>query len=171
MAANKTIAIITAGGGEVVAIANALVQQNYRLLLVLKDSTTSAKILTLVGGGAPHADLEIIECVKDGCWEADMIFIDIPDDAVKEVVEMIKEVATQKIVFSMSGYKSKIDGKGSLRNLLPHSKVVRAINPPGLLGTFIEGDDQEAVQTIYNILKTAGYHPTIASQVPEIKTS
>src|SRR5664279_2113108 len=100
MAANKTVAIIAEDGEKIGAIANGLVRQNYRLLMVVKDRIPSAKILKLIKEGAPHADVEIIDCMKDGCWEADMIFIDIPDVAVKEVVEMIKEVATQKIVFS-----------------------------------------------------------------------
>ena len=88
--------------------------------------------------------------MRDGCWEADIIILDISDDEQQEVVELIKEVATQKIVVSFSENENN-----ELQALLKYSKVVKvfnAINSPALS---FWGKDQDAVLEASGIFKNS----------------
>ena len=71
----------------------------------------------------PDAEIESLECVKDGCWEADVIIIAVAPAEEKQVAELMKEVATQKIVVVVSEKENECE---ELEKILPYSKVVKA---------------------------------------------
>jgi predicted dinucleotide-binding enzyme len=162
MAVKKTIAIIASEEEVALAIAHKLAQGNYRILLVSKEKNLLDQQLSDLKKNVPNADVELLDCMKDGCWEADIIILSIQPESENVVAELIKQVATQKIVVSFSNQEKNIDGQVErLKNLLPHSKVVMAFNTLKSLKIFIESDDNESVQTVAKILETAGYHPSI----------
>jgi len=163
MAVKKTIAIIASEEEVALAIAHKLAQANYRILLVSKEKNLLDQSLSDLKKKVPNAEVELLDCMKDGCWEADIIILSITPESENVVAELIKQVATQKIVVSFSNQEKNIDGQVEiLKNLLPHSKVVMAFNNSKSFKIFIEGDDIEAVQTVAAMLLTAGYHPLIA---------
>jgi predicted dinucleotide-binding enzyme len=158
MATKKTIAIIGASGNMGSAIAKSLATSQYRLL-----------------------DAEIIGCAADASWEADIIIAAVPFAAEKELAEKIRQVATGKIVISISNplnetYTGLVtDGNTSsaeeLQKLLPHSKVIKAFNTtfagdfsqPLIDGktvdAFIAGNDDEALETVSDVVRSAGFNP------------
>jgi 8-hydroxy-5-deazaflavin:NADPH oxidoreductase len=57
-----------------------------------------------------------------------------------------------------------------LQSLLPFSKMVAAFNNTQSGETFIAGDDDEAVETVSTMLKTAGYRIVAAESLSSIKS-
>jgi|SRR5690348_8128230 len=162
MAVKKTIAIIEAAGETGAAIASRLAAANCRLLLLSNGNDESSQLSNYIKGEIPGAEVEVTDCVKEGCWEADIIFLPDPCQKDKEVIEKVREVATQKIVVHVSGpcFNSSLTtaNAGELQRLLPYSKVVAVFNNPPSREAFLTGDDKEAVEAIAGILRTAGYH-------------
>ena len=184
MQTKQTIAIIGATGNMGSAIAKSLAKGNYRLLLKSGKKEELDALLQAIHAAQPQAEVEANLCPKDASWEADIIILAIPYEAEKEVAEKIKEVANQKVVISIANPMNKtFDGlvtaadssaAEELQKLLPHSKVVKAFNTtfaadfstPVIDGkqvdAFIAGDDDEAVQTVTELVQTAGFNPIVA---------
>lgn len=168
MAVMQTIAIVGATENPGTEIANKLAQENYRLLLISNDEHQLTQLTKIINGNKPMAEIDALICVKDGCWEADIIILAVPSHEEKEVVEMIREVATQKIVVSVSRQERDTS---LLRGLLPFSNVVKVFISSKPKEIYITGDDEEALQTISNIFKTAGYHLITTDNFSAIKTT
>src|SRR5688500_5116476 len=127
-------------------------------------------------------------CPKDASWEADIIIAAVPFEAEIEVAEKIKEVANQKIVISIANpLNASYDGlvtapdtsaAEELQKLLPNAKVVKAFNTtfaadfatPVIDGrqvdSFLAGNDEESLQTVSELVKTAGFNPIVAGELP-----
>jgi predicted dinucleotide-binding enzyme len=145
MAAKITIAIIASAKEKAKTIACKIAGENYFLLIISNDekfNTLREEIQFLYSG----AKVEIIQCTRDACWEADVIILDIPHLMQEEMVEMIKEVSVQKIVVNMS---EEIYGNSDqLQKLLKHSKVVNVIGSSGSSKKIITGNDSESVKFV-----------------------
>src|SRR5262245_12564540 len=102
MAVKKTIAIIGASGDMGSAFAKALASSNYRLLLMSRDKNKVQKLSDSIKGKNPLADVEVSECAKDACWEADIVLLTVPYRVEMQVADMIREVSTQKVVIDVS---------------------------------------------------------------------
>ena len=150
MAAKKTIAIIASTNEKAAAIVNKLSLDNFRLLIVSKYANQFSKLSKDMQSNRPNVELEMIDCMKDGCWEADIIILDIPYDEETEVAALIKEVSTQKIVVSFSENENS-----ELQNLLKYSKVVTAINIINSSCISLSGKYQDAIEEVSNILKNS----------------
>lgn len=187
MKTKQTIAIIGATGNMGSAIAKSLSKGNYRLLLKSDNQDKLNKLVDEINTKNNNADLEAIVCPTEASWEADIIILAVPYQAEKEIAEKIKEVANQKIVISIANpLNESYDGlvtapdtsaAEQLQQLLPHSKVVKAFNTtfaadfssPVIDGkqvdAFIAGNDEEALQTVKELVSTAGFNPIIAGQL------
>lgn len=181
MATNKTIAIIGASGNMGSAIAKSLAKSQYRLLLFGKEEDKLATILKEIKAGNKSADAEVMACAADASWEADIIIAAVPFAAEKELADKIRQVATGKIVISISNplnesYTGLVtDGNTSsaeeLQKLLPYSKVIKAFNTtfagdfsqPLIDGktvdAFIAGNDEEALETVSDVVRSVGFNP------------
>jgi NADPH-dependent F420 reductase len=181
MATKKTIAVIGATGDMGCAFAKALANSNYRLLLMSRDKNKAGKLSANLKEKNPTAEVEVVECEKEACWEADIVLLAVPYEAEREVAEKIREVTTQKVVIDVSNplnekYDRLITAPGTsaaeeLQKALPYSKVVKAFNTifatdftqPGKEGkqikTFIAGDDEEAIQTAGELATAMGFKP------------
>ena len=104
----KTIAIIGAGVEIGAAIADKLSEGNYRLLLVSNEINHKSQIVQNIKQNNLNAEVEIVDCAKEGCWEADIIVLAIPYHELKEVIEKINEVVTQKIVLIISNENERL---------------------------------------------------------------
>jgi NADPH-dependent F420 reductase len=192
MQTKQTIAIIGATGNMGSAIARSIAKGPYRLLLkgnkqedldiLVKDITTKNV----------NADVESAVCPTEASWEADIIILAVPFGAAKEIAPKIREVANQKIVISIAnplnetynGLVTPTDTSAAeeLQKLLPHSKVIKAFNTtfaadfstPVINGiqadAFIAGNDKDALQTVAELVTTAGFNPIVAGDLPVSRT-
>lgn len=192
MSTNKTIAIIGASGNMGSAIAKSLSTSPYRLLLFGKEEAKLRSLLKEIRNTNKKADAQIIGCAADASWEADIIIAAVPYGAEKEIAEKIRQVATGKIVISISNplnetYTGLVtDGNTSsaeeLQKLLPHSKVIKAFNTtfagdfsqPVIDGktidAFIAGDDEESLETVSDVVRAAGFNPVKAGALAISRT-
>ena len=150
------------------------------------------KVITDIKSSNPSADVEVIDCSAQASWEADIIIAAVPFQAEKEVADKIKEVANQKIVISIANplnetYNGLVTAPDSsaaeeLQKLMPNSKVIKAFNTtfaadfstPVIDGkqadSFIAGNDAEALQTVSELVSTAGFNPIIAGDLSVSRT-
>ncbi|MHC2992164.1 NADP oxidoreductase [Pontibacter sp. HJ8] len=183
----QTIAIIGASGNMGSAIANGLAKGNYRLLLCANELEKVQAVAKEIKSSHPAAAVEAIDCSVEASWEADIIIAAVPFAAEKEVARKIREVANQKIVISIANplndtYNGLVTAPDTsaaeeLQKLLPHAKVVKAFNTtfaadfatPVIDGkqadAFIAGNDAEALQTVTELVETAGFNPIVAGDL------
>ncbi len=183
----QTIAIIGAGGNMGTAIAQCIAGGNYRLLLFDRDPEQLSSLTEEIQQAHSGAEVEPMDCAHDCSWEADIIILAVPYGAEKEIADKIRDVATQKIVISIANpvdedfSKLATDPDTSaaeeLQQWLPHSKVVKTFNTtfaadfeqPVIDGkqtdAFIAGDDEQALETVSNLVETVGFNPVIAGDL------
>jgi NADPH-dependent F420 reductase len=186
------VAIIGATGKMGSALAKALAKGPYRLLLFSHNQQKLETLKHEIQTATPAADLECMGCPVDASWEADVIIPAVPYSAEKAVVEAIKNVATQKVVVSISNpLNETYDGvvtapdtsaAEELQKVLPAAKVVKAFNTtyaadfsqPLINGqqvdAFVAGDDEEAINVVKDLIKTAGFKPIVAGNLAVSRT-
>ncbi len=188
----QTIAIIGATGNMGSALSHTLAKGPYRLLLMSQNAGRLSELEAGIRKGSPTADIEGISCSREAGWEADIIIIATPYAAEKQVAEKIREVASRKIVVSISNplnetYDGLVTSPGTsaaeqLQELLPASNVVKAFNTtfaadfsqPVIadkqVDAFIAGDDKEALEMVSDLVRTAGFNPMIAGDLSVSRT-
>jgi NADPH-dependent F420 reductase len=192
MATAQTITIIGATGNMGSAIARSLSKGNNRLLLCANNQEKLQALVQDIKNTNSLAEAESLVCPVNASWEADIIIAAVPYNAEKEVAEKIKEVANQKIVISISNplnetYNGLVTAPDTsaaeeLQKLLPNSKVVKAFNTtfaadfntPVIDGkqvdALIAGNDKEALQTVSELVSTAGFNPIVAGDLSVSRT-
>lgn len=187
-----TIAIIGATGSMGSAIATSLAKGPYRLLLCANNPEKGQDLEQTIKAASPSADVEYIDCSRNASWEADIIILATPYGAEKEIAENIREVATRKIVVSIAnplnetytGLVTSPDTSAAeeLQKHLPDSKVVKAFNTtfaadfttPVIDGkqvdAFVAGDDEQALQTVSDLVRTAGFNPIVVGELSVSRT-
>lgn len=193
MASIKTIAIVGATGSMGSAIAKTLAKKgNYRLLLMANDQEKLRDLKSELGNSSTATDIFTLSCAKEASWEADIIIVATPYEAEKEVAEKIREVATGKIVISISNpldssYNKLVTSADTsaaeeLQKLLPNSKVVKTFNTtfaanfitPVIEGkiadAFIAGNNSDAVDTVSKVVADAGFNPVVAGDLTVSRT-
>ncbi|WP_028978276.1 NADPH-dependent F420 reductase [Sporocytophaga myxococcoides] len=184
----KTIAIIGAGGAMGSALSKSLAASGHHILLMDKDSEKCHKTYDHIFAELPNADIEILNCIHEGSWEADVIIPAVAYEIQQEVADYIKDVVTGKIVISLinplNEDKSKLltsslsSAAEELQGYLPYSKVVKAFNtifPSDLKSIthadcFIAGDDETAVATVCSLAKESGFVPQLAGNLSASRT-
>jgi len=149
----KTIAIIGATEESGAAIANKFAGDSYRLLLIEDEINQLSQTARNIKRNNSNVNVEIVDCAKEGCWEADIIVIAISFHELKKVIEKISEVATQKIVVFASNEYDESDAT-ALQHLLPHSRIVTALFDSFSGEIFIASNDEEASETISKMINT-----------------
>ncbi|TKK67937.1 NADP oxidoreductase [Ilyomonas limi] len=192
MKIKQIITIIGATGNMGSAISKSLSKGNYRLLLCANDRDKVEALAQDIKNDNPSADVESIDCSVNASYEADVIIVAVPYEAEKDVAQKIKEMANQKIVISIanplnSTYNGLVTAPDTsaaevLQKLLPNSKVVKAFNTtfaadfstPVIDGkqvdAFIAGNDEEALQTVSELVSTAGFNPIVAGDLSFSRT-
>jgi NADPH-dependent F420 reductase len=192
MQTKQTIAIIGATGNMGSAISKSIAKGPYRLLLKANRQEELDVLVKDIQKDNPNADVEAVVCPTEASWEADIIILAVPFDAEPEIAAKIKEVANQKIVISIAnplnltynGLVTSPDTSAAeaLQKLLPNSKVIKAFNTtfaadfstPVIDGkqadAFIAGNDEDALQTVSEIVSTAGFNPIVAGDLAVSRT-
>ncbi|MGN6603821.1 MAG: NAD(P)-binding domain-containing protein [Ginsengibacter sp.] len=161
MASKKTIAIVGANGKTGRAIVNRFSGVPHRLLLVSDQFDELHQLVATLIEKKTIAEIEALECVKDSCWEADIIVMAVEPTEEKEVGELMKEVATQKEVVVVSDMEHKCD---ALKKVLPYSKVIKAkldVETNTINLSVAQGTVNEEISRIFI---EAGYKTTLIDQ-------
>ena len=159
MPVKKSIAIVGATEKTGEEISTQFIFSDYSLLLISDDKDRLDFLERKIADKKPKAEINFIECVKEGCWEADIIILAVSNAEEKIVAEMMKEVATQKIVVDVS---NKENACGELQEILPYSKLVWISGNFPSKDIIIKGDDETANEEIKEIFNQVGYHVSIA---------
>ena len=169
------------------AISQSIAKGPYRLVLKATKQDELDALVSEIKTKVPNADIEAAVCPTEASWEADIIILAVPFNVEKELAEKIKEVANQKIVISIANplnetYNGLVTAPDSsaaeeLQKLLPNSKVIKAFNTtfaadfstPLIDGkqvdAFIAGNAEEALQTVSELVTTAGFNPILAGDL------
>jgi len=192
MKIKQTIAVIGATGNMGSAISKSLSKGNYKLLLCANEQDKVQTLVQQIKLQNSSADVEAVDCSTEASWEADIIILALPYEAEKEVAEKIREMANQKIVISIanplnSSYNGLVTAADTsaaeeLQKLLPNSKVIKAFNTtfaadfttPVIDGkqvdAFVAGNDEDALQTVSELVTTAGFNPIVAGNLAVSRT-
>ena len=192
MQTKQTIAIIGATGNMGSAIARSIAKGPYRLLLKASKQDELDALVNDIQSKNPSAEVESAICPTEASWEADIIILAVPYEAEKNIAPQIRDVASQKIVISIANplnqnYDGLVTAPGTsaaeeLQKLLANSKIVKAFNTtfasdfsePVINGTqvdaFVAGNDEEALQTVSELVATAGFNPIIAGDLSVSRT-
>lgn len=133
------------------------------LLLADPDQEAVEKLYTELSARSGPENLELVSCAREGSWRADVIMVDMASDEVAEWSKHIGEMANQKIlvyfsnpdVLSAVEYGFHINPILAWQEMFPYSKRVRVYI--GQLLSVAEGDDEDALLTVKDILQTAGF--------------
>jgi 8-hydroxy-5-deazaflavin:NADPH oxidoreductase len=189
----KTIAIVGATGNMGSSIAKSLAANGkYRLLLMANNQEKLSELKSQLETTGTQAEVLTISCAREASWEADIIIVATPYEAEKEVAERIREVATGKIVISISNplndkYNELVTSPDTsaaeeLQKLLPNSKVVKTFNTtfaadfitPVIDGktadAFVAGNNGDAVDTVSQVVKSAGFNPVVVGDLTVSRT-
>ncbi len=98
-----------------------LAEKGNRLLLADNENFSEALIEKL-HQQIPNSEIEIASCLKDCCWEADIIILSSEIINDSQALRNIKEVATQKPVICISEDNNS-EEFNKLKQLLPYSKL------------------------------------------------
>lgn len=192
MRTKQTIAVIGATGNMGSGIARSLAKGNNRLLLFGNDPQKVQTLVDDIKTRNQSADVEVLQCPTNASWEADIIILAVPYAAEAELAGKIQAVANQKIVISIAnplnetynGLVTAADSSAAqeLQKQLPNAKVVKAFNTvfaadfatPVIAGqradAFVAGNDAEAVETVAELVATAGFNPIVAGDLSVSRT-
>lgn len=159
MKVKETIAFI----GEADDVCSQLIQrlaaENYPLVLVAKENNHFGEASRQILSRIPEADIEVIGCEKEGCWEADIILLNQLRDLDSGLPEKIMEVANQKILVYFSNAHDRpvpFQKLQTFRQLLPNTEWVRAVFDPVSSEIQVTGEEETAA-VVEDIFKQAGY--------------
>jgi NADPH-dependent F420 reductase len=190
MKTKQAVAVIGAAGKMGSAIAKSISTGNYRILLHSTDPNKIETVMNDIKNEYPSADVDVVNDILDACWEADIIIAAVPYIAEKEVTDSIRKVTNQKVVISVSNpindsstglvTMQNTSAAEELQKLLPNAKVVKAFNTtfdfknPVINGQqmdcFIAGNDENALEVVYDLVKTSGFNPVIAGDITASRT-
>ncbi|MEO6894183.1 MAG: NAD(P)-binding domain-containing protein [Ginsengibacter sp.] len=153
----KTIAIVGATETTGRIIVKKFASMPYRLLLISNEINELDNLTKDLSVTQSETEIESLDCVKDGCWEADIIILAVPIEKLKEVAESIKEVATQKIVVEIFAEKKNSE---ELRKILPYSKLA-TISGDFQSEIIVSGEDEIVNEEIRKIFNLANFQVAI----------
>lgn len=122
VAVKRTVVIVGATSTQGAIIARELAESEYHLLLTAEDGERLIELQAALTALFPAADIEVLDCLVDASWEADIIILSVSPEAEKPIAQKIREVATGKIVISLAACDKPTE---ELANTLPYSKIVR----------------------------------------------
>ncbi len=182
MKTKQTVAIIGAAGARGAALSKLLSHGNYRLLLLDIHEGRLQALCSSISDQNAAAEVEAHSCTKDACWEADIILLTIPYESLAAVAERIEQVSNQKVLICAINAplqnNPNAEHKGvalQLQLRLPNAHVTAAFhgfhadacnlsesNRPDI---FVAGDDDDAIQTTVDLVRSTGFRPLIAGKL------
>ena len=153
MPIRDTVAIIASDDDKALEVANVVWLKEHRVLLVAKYPGQMTQASQTIQEQYPDAEVEVMDCMKEGCWEADLILLNIEDEDEAPVADLIREVAIQKPVVRLITDLDASDKAIRLQQLMTHAKVVVASKMTVTCKIVLSGNDATTVHRIQDILK------------------
>lgn len=156
MAVKKTIAIVGATSKAGSALAKKLAFEPFRILIISQDQHRLSELEDAIKTTSPQAEVEKIDCIKEACWEADIIILAVDPVTQRDASEKIKQVATQKIVMHFIDEDIsdilQIQSAEELKAALPYSKIF-TVNKNTVIpaGAELAADDRLSTERIFNL--------------------
>ena len=157
----NTIAIIGVSEKRGFQIANQLAKK-HPILLFDQETEQVLFLYDQIRRNNPSANVELMACVTDASWEADIIVVLGYCCTDIEIIEKIKRVSTGKIVIlitedNMDGISKSLIENG--QRLLPHSKIVRLIIEATALDIEIriQSNDEDSRTQVSAIFSAVGF--------------
>src|SRR5690606_33118970 len=138
MGTKKTIAIIGLTTGQENSLLRKLALNN-RLLIVSDRTDNFPELSEFIQENTGEDAIELIDCAKDGCWEADIVSLWNGCKQQTKQLENLQAGATQEIVVFLTGTEER----NSKHHLLPHSKIISVFITPDTNEVTIRGDNLE----------------------------
>ena len=163
MEVQETIAFIGSADKNCPVLMKRMAQGKLRLLFLYKEEEKIQDFVDqLKSEQKGEAEIEVVNCVTNSCWEADIIAFVDPQAIDAEVLEKIRTVATQKIVLLINTEHAEKNASYSCRmedleRDLPYSKKVMVKVDSAAMKAELSGDDKEALDTVSQVMKKAGY--------------
>jgi hypothetical protein len=157
MTTKKTIAVLSDTGENARDLIDRLSKELYRFLVVKKEGEKHWEFWVKKGSSF---DIEYLDCMKDSCWEADVVIMDFDSiENLKCAGSKIKEVATQKLVvsFNMNSERRENEIEEILSAALPDSKIVIASRFNSLEEFRLTGSYSDAIKVASELFENAGY--------------
>ena len=98
---------------------------------------------------------KVVAMAATGAGEADMIMVAPAAELTPSLLEKIRTVATQKPVIRISEDKTQYEE--SLKDLLPHARVVELKVDPQARQICLSGQDPDASAAVKRIFENTGY--------------
>lgn len=159
MAVKQTIAIVGNKNKYCMEMMQYLVNEGYPLLYILCEEDESATFIQQIMLDHQNADIEILKCPKEACWEADIVMVFNQNQiGSTNFIHQILDFTTQKILAAIvtdSDIWQKEEGfRTELQNHLPHTHIVSVYVEGNENGEIqIQGQDEEALGVIAEIFK------------------
>ena len=162
MEVQETIAFIGGAGKNCPVLMKKMAQGNLRLLFLYNEEEKVQDFVEQLKEGQNEAEIEVVNCVKESCWEADIIAFVDPGAIEEELLRKIKEVATQKILLLITtehkdNTSSFVCRISDLEKELPFSKIVSVKVDSRGMKAELSAKDPEALETVAEVMGKAGY--------------
>jgi|GEM_PF-644043 len=159
MSAKETIALIgNVNKNQVNFLLKSIA--GFRILLIAQEEESIKGFSENILNYDSNTEIETLTCAKEGCWEADIIFLLDASLTKHELIDKIKQVATQKIVVLLElNHNSEISitqCNESLQQLLPNSKVLQLKKNTTTGEIHLHGKDKESLIYIQRLLEKTG---------------
>lgn len=163
MAIAETIAVVGLTTGKLTGFGEKLANIDLHILIIPGNHDEMLRIRDDIRDSKTKAEIEVLDCAKEGCWEADIIAFINPHDFDDKLISRIREVAVQKVIMAVfEGVSTDIatERYEALESTLPHSKVTRLLVFPEEEKVAISGKDKEALQKVTKLLERSSYEMT-----------
>lgn len=139
-----------------------LAAQNFPIILVAGEEVEKNHFSESFQKEILDAEIEVLDCPKNGCWEADIIAFVGSENFEMNLLLKIEEFATQKIIMFISKLNEEkatfsVVQLQEIQETLPNSKIVPVLINPEAQKVFVSGEDPAAVEKVNFIFETIGF--------------
>lgn len=159
MAVEETIAVVGLRSDIPSVFVEKLKNQDVRLLIIPEGEKEKVSLNKHFENNVTNAEIEVLDCARDGCWEADIIAFLDPVAPEESLLNRIKEVAVQKPVLSVFEKASAEAASNAekLQERLHNSIVLKVKIDPEKESATISGTDPQSIEQVAVMLKRAGF--------------
>lgn len=160
MKIRETIAFIGETDQYSERLISRLAGEKHPLVLVSKPDESAGFIANRIAQDYPLADVEVVNCEREGCWESDVILLSASKQPERQLIEKMKIVAAQKILLRLlpnEDVRAWEQESVLFEKELPYTKLVWASPDKEGDKIHLKGNDLEGIRQITTILTRAGY--------------
>ncbi|WP_189602710.1 hypothetical protein [Salinimicrobium marinum] len=159
MAVEETIAVVGLRSDKPSVFVDKIKNQHVRLLVIPAEEGEKVSLNKFFKNNLTNAEIEVLDCARDGCWEADIITFLDPVDPEESLLNRIKEVAVQKpVLFIFEEASAEADAKAEkLQKKLSNSIILKIKIDDEKERAIISGTDPQSIEQVSEMLNRAGF--------------